>query len=78
MINIEEINDFTGEKSDSGIMEALMTLPDKFRTVLVLHYVEEYSIQEIAHIIGKSASAVKMRLQKGRRLLREAYGKECR
>lgn len=78
VINIEEINDFTGEKSDSGIMEALMTLPDKFRTVLVLHYVEEYSIQEIAHIIGKSASAVKMRLQKGRRLLREAYGKESR
>lgn len=77
VINIEEINEFTGEKSDSGIMEALMTLPDKFRTVLLLHYVEEYSVREIASIIGKTASAIKMRLQKGRKLLREAYQKEC-
>ena len=77
VINIEEINEFTGEKSDNGIMEALMTLPDKFRTVLLLHYVEEYSVQEIARVIGKTASAVKMRLQKGRKLLREAYQKEC-
>lgn len=77
VINIEEINEFTGEKSDSGIMEALMTLPDKFRTVLLLHYVEEYSVREIARIIGKTASAIKMRLQKGRKLLREAYQKEC-
>ena len=77
VINIEEINEFTGEKSDSGIMEALMTLPDKFRTVLLLHYVEQYSVREIARMIGKTASAVKMRLQKGRKLLREAYQKEC-
>lgn len=77
VINIEEINEFTGEKSDSGIMEALMTLPDKFRTVLLLHYVEEYSVREIASIIGKTASAIKMRLQKGRKLLQEAYQKEC-
>lgn len=58
-------------------MDALMGIPDKFRTVLVLYYVEEYSIEEIAKIIGKTASAVKMRLQKGRRLLKEAYGREC-
>lgn len=76
MINIEEINEFTGEQSHSGILEALMTLPEKFRMVLVLYYVEEYGMEEIAHIIGKSISAVKMRLQKGRRLLREAYQKE--
>lgn len=77
VINIEEINEFTGETSDSGVLDALMTLPDKFRTVLLLHYVEEYSVREIARIIGKTASAIKMRLQKGRKLLREAYQKEC-
>ena len=31
---------------------------------------------EIAKIIGKTSSAVKMRLSKGRTLLRELYGKE--
>ena len=76
VVDVEEIKEFAGEASDSGILDVLMTLPDKFRTVLVLYYVEEYRIEEIARIIGKTSSAVKMRLQKGRRLLREAYEKE--
>ncbi len=76
VVNIDEINEFTKDSSDSGILEALMTLPDKFRIVLVLYYVEEYSIREISRVIEKTESAVKMRLQKGRRLLSEAYRKE--
>lgn len=76
VVDMDEINEFTKEPDDSGILDALMTLPDKFRTVLTLYYVEEYSIEHIARIIGRSTSAVKMRLQKGRHLLREAYGKE--
>lgn len=76
VVNIDEINEFTKDSSDSGILEALMTLPDKFRIVLVLYYVEEYSVREISRVIGKTESAVKMRLQKGRRLLSEAYRKE--
>ena len=77
VINLDEIAEFTSETSDSGIMDALMSLPEKFRVVLTLYYVEEYSIDSIAKIIGRTASAVKMRLQKGRRLLEEAYRKEC-
>ena len=53
-----------------------MTLPEKFRLVLMLHYVEEYPVADIAKIIGRTPSAVKMRLQKGRKLLEEAYRKE--
>ena len=61
---------------DSGILDALMTLPEKFKLVLILHYVEEYPVTDIAHMIGKTPSAVKMRLQKGRKLLAEVYRKE--
>lgn len=35
-----------------------------------------YSVAELADILGKTQSAIKMRLSKGRKLLREAYGKE--
>lgn len=73
---IESICEFMRDSSDSGILEALMTLPEKFRIVLVLYYVEQYKIEDIAGVIGKSVSAVKMRLQKGRRLLKEIYRKE--
>ncbi|MBQ8800570.1 MAG: RNA polymerase sigma factor [Lachnospiraceae bacterium] len=76
VIDVEEIKEYTTEEPDSGILEALLTLPEKFRMVLTLYYVEEYSVGEIAKIIGKTASAVKMRLQKGRILLGEAYRKE--
>ena len=78
--DIEEIKEFIGNDDESakesGILEALMTLPEKFRTVLVLYYVEGYRTEEIAKIIGKSTSAVKMRLQKGRRLLEDIYRRE--
>jgi len=73
LADIDEMKEYTKDTSDSGVFEALMTLPDKYRTVLALYYVEEYKIREIAKIMEITASAVKMRLQKGRRLLEEAY-----
>ena len=76
VVDVEEIIAYTNDATDSGVIDALMTLPEKFRVVLILYYVEEYSIENIAHVIGKTTSAVKMRLQKGRRLLRETYQKE--
>lgn len=73
---VENLGNFTKDTSDSGILDALMTLPEKFRLVLVLYYVEQYSMEDIAKIIGRTTSAVKMRLQKGRKLLSETYRKE--
>ncbi len=75
-VELECLNEYTEDASGSGILEALMTLPEKFRLVLVLHYVEGYRVEDIAKMIGKSASAVKMRLQKGRNLLRDIYRRE--
>ena len=75
-INLEYLQGLSSDPHDSGILEALMSLPEKFRLVLVLYYVEEYRIEDIARIIQRTPSAVKMRLQKGRRLLEEKYRKE--
>lgn len=58
---------------ETGILEALMEVPEKFRFVLILHYVEAYRVEDIARMIGKTSSAVKMRLKKGRILLEEIY-----
>lgn len=76
VVDMADFMEAAQDMPDTEIMDALMTLPEKFRMVLILYYVEEYSIEEIAKIIGRTSSAVKMRLQKGRRLLKEAYGKE--
>lgn len=75
-ISYDELQGFVSDPGNCGIIEALMTVPEKFRIVMLLYYVEEYRVEEIANIIGKSASAVKMRLKKGRKLLEEIYRKE--
>ena len=72
----ELLNTYAVEKSESGILEALMELSDKYRIIMVLFYVEQYKIDEIADITGVSVSAVKMRLSRGRKLLEEKYRKE--
>ena len=61
---------------DRAVWDALMALPEKYRVVLVLHAVEGYRTEEIAKLIGKTSSAVKMRLSRGRKLLEESLGKE--
>lgn len=74
--DLNVIKDYAPNRESSRILEALMSLPDKFKIVLTLYYVEEYRIEDIAELIGRTSSAVKMRLQKGRKLLEETYRKE--
>lgn len=75
-ISQEQLEQQVQDPEDRSILEALMTLPEKFRVVMTLYYVEEYPIDDIAKLIGRTPSAVKMRLQKGRRLLADLYRKE--
>ena len=72
----EILQNYFIEKHDSGILEALLELSEKYRIILVLYYVEDYKIDEISKISGLSVSAVKMRLSRGRKLLKEKYRKE--
>lgn len=61
---------------NGGALDTLMAVPEKYRLVLILHYVEQYSVRDIAQIIKRTPSAVKMRLQKGRKMFEELYRKE--
>ena len=74
--DIGNLSEYVPDNSNPEIIDALLSLPEKYRTVLILYYVEEFNVNEIAQIIDRSSSAVKMRLQKGRKLLKEAYRKE--
>lgn len=60
---------------DTPLLDRLSALPDKVKIVLLLHYVEGYKVREIAARLHLNPSTVKMRLQKGRQLLRD-YIKE--
>ena len=56
---------------DLHLRAALIQLPEKYRTVLLLHHLEGYSIDEVARILKLTPSLVKSRLHQARRLLRK-------
>ena len=52
------------------IFREVMALPEKYRLVIHLYYYEDYSVQEIGRILGISPSNVKVRLSRGRQMLK--------
>ena len=55
---------------------ALYELPDKLRTAMVLYYMEGYQISEIANMLSCTQSAVKNRLLRARKQMKEMLNKE--
>lgn len=60
----------------SGVLEAVLALPEKYRLVVHLYYYEELSTAEIGRIIGRSEGAVRSRLFRAKRMLRDLLGEE--
>ncbi len=54
------------------IMEKLDTLKEEYREVILLRYVEEYSIAEIAEITGKTKGAVRVLIHRALEKLKQA------
>ena len=73
---LEEVVAETVTKEDLGLLPAVLSLEEKYKTVVLLHYFEGYSVEEIAFYLKLSLSAVKMRLSRGRDKLKKLIGKE--
>ena len=56
----------------SDLFEAVMKLPEKYRVIIHLFYYEDYSVKEISEILKLSESNVKVRLSRGRMLLKNS------
>ena len=60
---------------DSGesrqIFREVMNLPEKYRLVIHLYYYEDYTVAEIGEILSLTESNVKVRLSRGRQLLKK-------
>jgi len=59
------------ELVDDDVKEAVDSLPDEFRIVVLLADLEDFSYKEIADIAGCPLGTVMSRLYRGRRLLRK-------
>jgi RNA polymerase sigma-70 factor (ECF subfamily) len=86
-VDVDEISDIapskerTPEQTVSSrqtgdvIQQALNSLPDEYRDVIVLKHIEELGYREISDILGVSVNALKVRAHRGREMLRELLEK---
>ncbi|MGE6256295.1 RNA polymerase sigma factor SigW [Heyndrickxia sporothermodurans] len=63
-----EVEDFELQET---IQVAILSLPEKYRTVIVLKYLEELSLNEISDILDLPLGTVKTRIHRGREALRK-------
>lgn len=68
--SLEDYVEYAVTPEEGHILQQILDLPDKYRIVLHLYYVEGYRVHEIANILKLSESGVKMRLKRGRELLK--------
>lgn len=64
--------EFFSKILDEDVRNAISELPEDFRLVVVLSFLEGFSYQEIADITGLQIGTVKSRLHRGRKLLQKA------
>ncbi len=65
---LQYFDDFTDRNKE--IYDELMRLGSQFRVPIYLHYYDGYSYKEIAGILALSESAVAMRINRGKEIIR--------
>lgn len=56
------------------VLEAVLSLPVKYREVVYLHFYEEYTAPQIGRILGKNVNTVYTLLARAKQMLREKLG----
>ncbi|MEO8139855.1 MAG: sigma-70 family RNA polymerase sigma factor, partial [Gemmatimonadota bacterium] len=54
------------------IEAAIAALPDEYRVVATLYFMQDFAYQEIAEVVGVPVGTIRSRLHRGRRLLQKA------
>ena len=75
-VSLEELIDQPAELTSEHkeVLEAVLSLPQKYRDVVYLHYYEGYTAPEIGKILGKNVNTVYTLLTRSKELLREKLG----
>lgn len=71
-VSLEEVANtlFSENKENGDVFRAVMSLDEKYRTVILLYYYEGYDVKEIAHILKRNQATVRTQLSRARELLK--------
>lgn len=77
-VSLEELLEQPDELSQENreVLSAVLSLPEKYRDVVYLHYYEGYTAPEIGHLLKKNPNTVYTLLTRARQLLKDALGGE--
>jgi RNA polymerase sigma-70 factor, ECF subfamily len=64
-----------GQMAQDDVAHALEALPEEFRVVCTLYFMEDLAYQEIADILGLPVGTVRSRLHRGRKMLQKTLWK---
>lgn len=73
---VTETASYDAYHTDSNVLKAIMSLPDKYRIVVYMYYYEEYPTPDISKIIGKSETTVRSLLHRARNRLKDMLKEE--
>ncbi|HIT79048.1 MAG TPA: sigma-70 family RNA polymerase sigma factor [Candidatus Faecivivens stercorigallinarum] len=74
-VSMEELLDQPSlPQQDHKVLEAVLSLPVRYKDAVYLHYYEGYTAPEIAKILGKNVNTIYTLLNRARQLLREKLG----
>ena len=78
-VSMEEIPELPAdmEEEHREVLEADLSLPEKYRQVVYLHYYEGYTAPQIARILKRNVNTVCTLLTRSRQMLREKLGGEA-
>lgn len=66
--------EMTVDRDESSILtDRVLSLPEKYREVIILHYFEDLKTREVAQLLKEKEGTIKTRLRKARNLLRAKY-----
>lgn len=65
---------FAAQKVNASVRRALAAVPTPFRSAVILRDLEGLSYEEVAEILEVSVGTVKLRILRGRRILKELLG----
>ena len=64
------------ENTDTDTYYAVLSLAEKYRSVIMLYYYEDYSVSEISQILNRTETAIQTQLQRARAMLKSKLKEE--
>ena len=58
-------------EDDREVIEAILSLPKKYKDVVYLHYYEDYTAPQISRILGKNVNTIYTLLTRSKQMLKE-------